>query len=118
MSVTLKTVDSRGDLAGVMGDIGRRARVAARKLALAATSDKDAALNAMADAIRAAAPAILSANVEDVAEARSRGATSAFIDRLALNDERVAAMAEGIAVVAGLEDPVGALIDAWDRPNG
>jgi glutamate-5-semialdehyde dehydrogenase len=118
MSLTLKTVDAGGDLAAVMGDIGRRARAAARKLALAATSDKDAALNAMGEAIRAAAPAILSANAEDVAEARSRGATSAFIDRLALNEERVAAMAEGIAVVAGLEDPVGALIDAWDRPNG
>jgi glutamate-5-semialdehyde dehydrogenase len=118
MSLTLKTVDAGGDLAGVMRDIGRRARSAARKLALAATSDKDAALNAMGEAIRAAAPAILSANAEDVAEARGRGATSAFIDRLALNEERVAAMAEGIAVVARLEDPVGALIDAWDRPNG
>ena len=118
MSLTLKTVDGGGDLAAVMDDIGRRARAAARKLALAATSDKDAALAAMGDAIRAATPAILSANAEDVAEARSRCATAAFIDRLALNEERVAAMAEGLAVVAGLEDPVGALIDAWDRANG
>jgi glutamate-5-semialdehyde dehydrogenase len=118
MSLSLKSVDARGDLVSVMGDIGHRARAAARKIALAATSDKDAALNAMGQAIRAATPAILAANADDVAEARSRGATAAFIDRLMLDEQRVAAMAEGLAVVAGLEDPVGAVIDAWDRPNG
>ena len=118
MSVSLKTVETGGDLVGVMADIGRRARAAARKLALASTRDKDAALEAMGQAIRAATPAILAANAEDIAEARSRGATAAFLDRLMLNEQRVAAMAEGIDVVAGLEDPVGAVIDAWDRPNG
>ena len=118
MSVSLKTVETRGDLVGVMADIGRRARAAARKLALASTRDKDAALEAMGQAIRAATPAILAANAEDIAEARSRGATAAFIDRLMLDEQRVAAMAEGIDVVAGLEDPVGAVMDAWDRPNG
>jgi glutamate-5-semialdehyde dehydrogenase len=118
MSVSLKTVETGGDLVGVMADIGRRARAAARKLALASTRDKDAALEAMGQAIRAATPAILAANAEDIAEARSRGATAAFIDRLMLDEQRVAAMAEGIDVVAGLEDPVGAVIDAWDRPNG
>ncbi len=118
MSVSLKTVETRGDLVGVMADIGRRARAAARKLALASTREKDAALEAMGQAIRAAMPAILAANAEDVAEARSRGATAAFIDRLTLDEQRVAAMAEGIGVVAALEDPVGAVMDAWDRPNG
>ncbi|HEX5844749.1 MAG TPA: glutamate-5-semialdehyde dehydrogenase [Rhodoplanes sp.] len=118
MSVSLKTVETGGDLVGVMADIGCRARAAARKLALASTRDKDAALEAMGQAIRAATPAILAANAEDIAEARSRGATAAFIDRLMLDEQRVAAMAEGIDVVAGLEDPVGAVIDAWDRPNG
>ncbi len=118
MSVSLKTVETGGDLVGVMADIGRRARAAGRRLALASTRDKDAALEAMAQAIRAATPAILAANAEDVAEARSRGATAAFLDRLMLDEPRVAAMAEGIGVVAALEDPVGAVMEAWDRPNG
>jgi glutamate-5-semialdehyde dehydrogenase len=124
MSLPLKSVearqsaDARSDLAAMLRDIGHRARAAATKLALAGTSEKDAALAAMAQAIRAAAPEILAANAEDVAEARGHGATAAFIDRLALDDKRIAAMADGIAVVADLEDPVGVLIDAWDRPNG
>ena len=118
MSASLKSVETGGDLVGVMADIGRRARAAARQLALASTRDKDAALEAMGQAVRLATPAILSANAEDIAEARSRGASAAFIDRLMLDEQRVAAMAEGIGVVAGLEDPVGAVMDAWDRPNG
>jgi glutamate-5-semialdehyde dehydrogenase len=118
MTALLKPVESQGDLAAMMRDIGVQARVAARRIALAATSDKDAALEAMAEDIRKATPDILAANAEDLAEARGRGATAAFIDRLMLNEQRVAAMAEGISVVAGLQDPVGALMDAWDRPNG
>jgi len=117
MSVSLKTVETR-DLASTLCDIGRRARAAADKLALASTSAKDEALHAMGEAIRAATPEILAANAEDVAEARSRGMTAAFIDRLMLDDKRVAGMAEGLAIVADLPDPVGVLIDAWDRPNG
>ncbi|MEZ5787006.1 MAG: glutamate-5-semialdehyde dehydrogenase [Xanthobacteraceae bacterium] len=117
MSVPLKTVEVR-DLASTLREIGGRARAAADRLALASTSAKDEALHAMGEAIRAAAPEILAANAEDVAEARSRGMTAAFIDRLMLDDKRIAAMAEGLAVVADLPDPVGVLIDAWDRPNG
>ncbi len=118
MSLTLKTVETRGDLPAVMRNLGRGARAAARTIALASTSDKDEALNAMAQAIRAATPDILAANAEDLAETRSRGATAAFLDRLTLNEQRIAAMAEGVAAIAGLKDPVGTLIDAWDRPNG
>lgn len=117
MSVSLKTVETR-DLASTLREIGRRARAAADKLALASTSAKDEALHSMGEAIRAATPEILAANAEDVAEARSRGMTAAFIDRLMLDDKRVAAMAEGLSIVADLPDPVGVLIDAWDRPNG
>jgi glutamate-5-semialdehyde dehydrogenase len=117
MNVSLKTVETR-DLASTLREIGRRARAAADKLALASTPAKDEALHAMGEAIRAATPEILAANAEDVAEARSRGMTAAFIDRLMLDDKRVAAMAEGLTVVADLPDPVGVLIDAWDRPNG
>jgi glutamate-5-semialdehyde dehydrogenase len=100
-----------------MGDIGRRAQAAAHVLALAPTSLKDAALAAMAAAIRDASAAILEANAEDIAEAQNGGATAAFIDRLKLDGKRVAAMAEGVEVVRGLRDPVGIVIDSWTRPN-
>jgi glutamate-5-semialdehyde dehydrogenase len=72
----------------------------------------------MAEAVRAARSAILAANAEDIAEARAGGATPAFIDRLMLDDKRVAAMVEGIEVVAALADPVGTVSDSWTRPNG
>ncbi|WP_244670527.1 glutamate-5-semialdehyde dehydrogenase [Rhodoplanes elegans] len=101
-----------------MADIGRRARAAAGAVALASAIDKSEALIAMAEALRAAAPEILAANAEDVSEARSRGATAALIDRLKLDEKRVAAMAEGIEIVAALADPVGAVMEAWTRPNG
>jgi glutamate-5-semialdehyde dehydrogenase len=123
MSAPLKTIQSPSvgdvdDLAATMREIGRRARVAARPLALAPVAQKDAALGAMARAIRAGKTDILEANREDVAEAKAGRATPAFIDRLALDDKRVEAMANSIDVVRGLADPVGRVIDAWTRPNG
>jgi glutamate-5-semialdehyde dehydrogenase len=123
MSAPLKTlqgpsVEDVDDLAATMREIGRRARVAARPLALASVAQKDAALAAMASAIRAGKTDILNANGEDVAEAKAGRATPAFIDRLALDDKRVDAMADSIDVVRGLADPVGRVIDAWTRPNG
>ena len=72
----------------------------------------------MAAAIRARKAAILAANAEDLAEAKAAGATSAFLDRLALDDKRVAAMADGLDVVRALADPVGAVTERWTRPNG
>src|SRR5262245_58347605 len=101
-----------------MEQIGGRARAAARVLALAPTAQKDTALDAMAAAIRAASAEILAANAEDIAEARGTGATAAFVDRLQLDAKRVAAIADGIAIVRALRDPVGAVIDTWTRPNG
>ena len=118
MTAPLKTVESTTDTAGLMHDIGRRAKAAARVLALAPTAQKDTALAAMADAIRANKRDILAANAEDIAEAKASGATSAFLDRLALDDKRVAAMADGLDVVRGLADPVGTVTERWTRPNG
>jgi glutamate-5-semialdehyde dehydrogenase len=118
MTAPLKSIEGTGDLAATMADIGRAARAAARVLAVAPTAQKDRALNAMAAAIRAQKAAILAANAEDLAEARAGGAAPAFLDRLALDDARVEAMATGIEVVAGLKDPVGAVTEAWTRPNG
>jgi len=121
MSVPLKRPAEKfegGEIAGTMRAIGANARAAARRLATLGAAEKQRAIEAMAHAIRAAAPAILAANNEDVAEARKAGATSAFIDRLRLDEKRIAAMADGVDTVAALPDPVGTVIAGWDRPNG
>jgi len=118
MTAPLKTVESTTDVAGLMHDIGRRAKAAARVLALAGTAQKDDALTAMAAAIRKHKAAILAANAQDLAEAKTSGATAAFLDRLALDDKRIAGMAEGLDVVRALADPVGEVTERWTRPNG
>ena len=118
MSAPLKSIEGSGDIAAAMGEIGRRARTAARALALAPADQKNRALGAMAAAVRAQASLILAANAEDVAEARAAGVTGAFLDRLALDPARVEAIAAGIDAVGGLEDPVGTVMESWTRPNG
>ena len=118
MTAPLKSIEGTGDIAAAMTGIGRAARAAARVLALAATAQKDRALKGMAGALRAQQGAILAANAEDLAEARAGGLGGAFLDRLALNPERVEAMAQGIEAVAALKDPVGTVTESWTRPNG
>jgi len=118
MNAPLKSVDSTPSVATLMQDIGLRARKAARALALAPAAQKDKALHAMAEAIRAAAPEILAANEGDVAEARAAGVTGSFLDRLMLDRTRIAGMADGLETVAQLKDPVGEVMSKWKRPNG
>jgi glutamate-5-semialdehyde dehydrogenase len=118
MTAPLKTVEGTTDTAGLMHDIGRHARAAAHLLALAPAEQKNRALAAMAEAIGASKRAILAANAEDLADAKASGATSAFLDRLALDDKRVAGMADSLDVVRGLADPVGTVTERWTRPNG
>ena len=118
MATPLKTIEGAPDIAATMHDIGRRAKGAARVLALASGEQKDRALAAMAMAIRAARAQILAANAEDVADGRSAGLTGSFLDRLQLNDKRVAAMADGVEIVRALPDPVGKVTESWTRPNG
>ena len=118
MTAPLKSVDSTASVASLMQDIGRRGRKAARALALAPREQKDAALHAMAKAIRTATPEILAANEGDVADAKATGVAGSFLDRLTLDSKRVDAMAEGLEVVAQLEDPVGEIVSSWKRPNG
>src|SRR5260370_17042504 len=72
----------------------------------------------MGGATRAKASAIPTANAEDVAEVRAGGASSAFIDRLTLTQARINAMADGIATVREIPDPVGVVTESWQRPNG
>src|SRR3954451_1223551 len=117
MTAPLKSIEGTS-IADAMADIGRRAKAAARKLALSPAPQREAALIAMARMIRASEAGILAANAEDVAEAKASAATPAFIDRLALDERRVAAMADGIDVVRKLADPVGAVMESWTRPNG
>jgi glutamate-5-semialdehyde dehydrogenase len=105
-------------LAGQIEEMGRRARRAARTLALCSTDAKNAALEAMADAIEAAEGDIIAANAQDLAAAPGYGLNSAAIDRLRLTPERILAMAKGVREVALLPDPVGEVIRAWTRPNG
>jgi glutamate-5-semialdehyde dehydrogenase len=117
MSAPLKSIEGTGDLAAAMGEIGRSARAAARLLALASPAQKDRALDLMAAAVRAQKTHILAANAEDLSEARSGGVAAAFLDRLALDDGRMEAIAAGIEVVRALKDPVGAVMESWTRPN-
>ena len=117
MTAPLKTVEA-SNIAVLMHETAARAKSAARVLALAPTAQKDSALATMAAAIRARQAQVLAANAEDMAEAKAAGATAAFLDRLALNERRVAAMAEALEVVRGLADPVGTVTERWTRPNG
>ena len=118
MSASLKTVDGQEALTSLMNDLAARAGEAARVLALASPTQKNRALEAIETAIRASASTILAANAEDVAEARASGQTSAFIDRLTLTEARVSAMADGVATVRAIPDPVGVVTESWQRPNG
>ncbi|MDB5573120.1 MAG: glutamate-5-semialdehyde dehydrogenase [Tardiphaga sp.] len=118
MTASLKAVDATTDLAALMAGLGRDARAAARVLAVAPTARKNTALAAMARAIRAGESRILAANGEDVADARASGMSDAFVDRLTLTPARIAAMADGIQIIHDIADPVGAITESWQRPNG
>src|SRR5580698_3734063 len=87
-------------------------------LGLAATTAKNQALSAAAAAILAHKADILAANVQDLARARERQLSAALLDRLALNDNRVEAMAKGLTDIIQLADPIGTVMAQWTRPNG
>jgi glutamate-5-semialdehyde dehydrogenase len=106
------------DIAALMAAMGRRARAAMQVMGIAPAEQKNAALAAMAAAIRKSEATILAANSEDLKAANAAGISGAFVDRLTLNPARIAAMADGIDTVAALRDPVGEVIAEWDRPNG
>lgn len=99
-------------------ELARRARTAARSLALASRSQKDAALLATADALEAATERIVAANVLDVEAARAEGTPENVVDRLLLDPDRVAAFAQGVRDVAALPDPVGEVVRGSTLPNG
>lgn len=101
-----------------MEEVGRRARAAARHIGRATTAVKNAALSGMADAIDKASSALLEANAQDLKAAERAGLDAALMDRLTLNKERVASMADGLRQIASLPDPVGEITDLKFRPSG
>jgi glutamate-5-semialdehyde dehydrogenase len=106
------------DAAALLEEMGRRARAAAAILGRAPSERKAAALTHAARIIREEAPAILAANADDVARARDAGLSSAMLDRLLLDESRLAGVAGALEDVAALTDPVGTKIDTAERPNG
>jgi glutamate-5-semialdehyde dehydrogenase len=109
---------STPDLTELMRGMGQAAVAAAAALSLASTQVKNRALSAAAAAIRARRTDILNANAEDLARASERQLSAALRDRLELNDKRVAAMAQGLADIIELADPIGSVSAHWTRPNG
>ncbi|MGE3064413.1 MAG: glutamate-5-semialdehyde dehydrogenase [Hyphomicrobiaceae bacterium] len=108
---------SLGTTQETMLALGREARAAARELALSPTEVKNEVLLVAAQTLRESKRAILDANAADIAAAREKGATPAFLDRLALDDKRIEAMARGLEDIATLADPVGTVLAEWTRPN-
>jgi glutamate-5-semialdehyde dehydrogenase len=96
----------------------RRARAASRAVATAPTSQKDDALAAAADLLEASSDPVLAANAVDVAAAEAAGIDAGLVDRLRLDEGRLTSMASGLRQVVDLPDPIGVVVDAWDRPNG
>lgn len=94
------------------------AKQAAAKLAVTSTAVKNAALLAMAAALEAQQSEILAANKRDMTAAAAKGMKSSILDRLKLTAERISGMADGLRQVAGLDDPVGNVIDGKTLPNG
>jgi len=105
-------------LAEEMAQLGRRAKEASRELAVLSAQEKNACLQAMADALEREGSAIKSANALDMAAAAEMGLSPAMLDRLKLEDKRIAAMAKGLREIADLPDPIGRILDERIRPNG
>jgi glutamate-5-semialdehyde dehydrogenase len=98
--------------------LGKRAKVAARQLAPLSSAEKNRALLLMADKLEANSAFLIEENAKDLEVARAGGASSAVLDRIALNPKRVQAMAQGLRDVAALPDPVREVVKMWRRPNG
>lgn len=110
--------NENGDIAALMHGLGQGARAAARRVGTASAEQRNRALAAMATSLRERAPAILAANRQDLADARAAGLAPSFIDRLALDEARLEAIAQAVADIAALPDPVGKVLASWTQPNG
>ena len=99
-------------------EICKKAKVASVQLAKLSTEEKNLAVCKMADALEANADKILSANKKDADAAKARGLKAALLDRLALDNRKIANMARCLREVAEMDDPVGEIVKTWTRPNG
>lgn len=106
------------ELDQLVTSIAQRARAASLVLATTPTARKDAALLRLAELLTAASADLLAANARDLAAAESNGLAKHQIERLTLNEAKLAHLAESVRQVAALPDPVGAVLDDWTRPNG
>jgi glutamate-5-semialdehyde dehydrogenase len=118
MSAAVQVIQPEAEVRAAMRAIGAQARAAARKLANAPAENKNQALTAAARSLRARSVEILAANARDLADAEAKSLSAALIDRLALNPDRIEAMARGLEEVAALPDPVGRVLATFTRPNG
>jgi glutamate-5-semialdehyde dehydrogenase len=114
----MNKLESKTDTRQSLLAMGRAAREAACKLAVASAAVKNEALAHMAEAIRRDKVVIAQENEADLAAARTKDLKSSFIDRLTLTPERIEGMAKGLDDIRALPDPVGDVTDRWTRPNG
>ena len=111
-------MDTHVEVTSLMQTMGRNARQASAVLACASSDRKNVALRAAAEALMDDRAALLAANTSDLHKAREKGLSPAMLDRLALDDRRIAAMADGLRAIADQTDPVGAVIAEWTQPSG
>lgn len=114
----MQTRQAQGNSPAIIDDLGRRARTAARDIAQAQTAAINAALATLATLLTSKADIILAANEKDLSNAKAKDLAPSMIDRLTLTQDRLNAMAKGVTDIAALPDPVGAILEEWDRPNG
>jgi glutamate-5-semialdehyde dehydrogenase len=101
-----------------MDTIGQYAKTAAGVLATSTKDTRTKAILAIADALDVHTPSILKANTDDMHHAKKAGKDAAFLDRLYLDDKRVHTLKKTVIEIAHLKDPVGVILETWDRPNG
>ena len=114
----MNTTNEMKSIPELMQDIGRAAKMAAAKLARTDASTRDNALREAAAAIRERSAEIISANEKDMEAGRSRNLSVAMLDRLALDQDRIEAIAAGLETIAALPNPLGKVLAEWERPNG
>ncbi len=111
-------MDGHSNIAAMMQSIGEQSKEAATALAVASTDAKNNALREMAVSLRARKSEIMTENEKDMVAGAEKGLTSAMLDRLKLDEDRIEGVAAGLEAIAELADPVGSIESAWDRPNG
>ncbi|MBM08522.1 MAG: glutamate-5-semialdehyde dehydrogenase [Magnetovibrio sp.] len=110
--------DNNKNISALMERIGSDARSAQELLAIAPTKMKNKALNASAHALRQTQDHIIGQNSKDISYGSKKGLTSAMLDRLSLDENRIESIAKGLEEIAELTDPIGSITDEWERPNG